>query len=224
MRLSVYLCVVVARHQPCVIHLEYKAPDQSQVKEHLYYVGKGITYDTGGADIKHSGAMVGMSRDKGGAAAILGLFAVVAKMQPRGVNVTAALAMVRNSVGSDAYVSDEIIKARSGCRVRVGNTDAEGRMVMADLLSTSESSLQRLYLHQFYVCSADEGKSIAKRRSKQVIHLRHPHGTLDQGVRSLRHHHGQRSRSGPKRLPGDPICRPHVWRSLRGVFVAPGGL
>jgi leucyl aminopeptidase len=58
----------------------------------------------------------------------------VAELQPRHLNVTAYLALVRNSIGADSYVSDEIIQARSGVQVIVGNTDAEGRMVMTDLL------------------------------------------------------------------------------------------
>jgi leucyl aminopeptidase len=56
-------------------------------------------------------------------------------LAPKGVEVRAKLALVRNSVGENCYVADEIITARSGIRVRVGNTDAEGRMAMGDLLT-----------------------------------------------------------------------------------------
>jgi leucyl aminopeptidase len=59
---------------------------------------------------------------------------VVDELKPANVEVVGAMAMVRNSVGSNAYVSDEIITSRAGIRVRVGNTDAEGRMAMADVL------------------------------------------------------------------------------------------
>jgi len=100
----------------------------------LYFVGKGVTYDTGGADIKAGGVMRGMSRDKCGAASVAGFMATVAELQPKHVNVTAILSLVRNSVGSNAYVSDEVIYSRAGLRVLVGNTDAEGRMVMTDPL------------------------------------------------------------------------------------------
>ena len=55
-------------------------------------------------------------------------------MKPPGIKVVGALSLVRNSVGENSYVSDEVITARSGKRVRVGNTDAEGRMIMADVL------------------------------------------------------------------------------------------
>lgn len=125
----------VPRHAPRIVHLEYRSPDQSQVQEELYMVGKGINYDTGGADVKAGGNMVGMSRDKCGAAAMAGFMAVCALLKPTHLNVTVDLAFVRNSIGSNAYVADEIIKSRAGVRVRIGNTDAEGRMVMADLLA-----------------------------------------------------------------------------------------
>ncbi|KAI9253845.1 hypothetical protein BDA99DRAFT_486094 [Phascolomyces articulosus] len=126
--------LAVPRHHPRFVLFEYRSPDQSKVKENLYFVGKGVTYDTGGADIKCSGHMRGMSRDKCGAAAVAGFFKTISMLQPERVNVRAGLALVRNSVGSDSYVSDEIIISRNGTRVLVGNTDAEGRMVMTDLL------------------------------------------------------------------------------------------
>jgi len=59
---------------------------------------------------------------------------VLDELKPDGIEVVGAMTMVRNSVGSDAYVSDEIVTSRAGVRVRVGNTDAEGRMAMADVL------------------------------------------------------------------------------------------
>ncbi len=122
----------VERHLPCVIRLEYKAPAAEQT---LMFAGKGIVYDTGGADVKTGGHMAGMSRDKGGAAGVAGFMKTVAEMRPDTVNVIAELGVVRNSIGAEAFVADEIIKAHSGVRVRIGNTDAEGRLVLADLLS-----------------------------------------------------------------------------------------
>ena len=76
-----------------------------------------------------------MSRDKCGAAAAAGVMATVSQLAPAGVKVVAAMAMVRNSVGSNCYVADEIITSRAGVRLRVGNTDAEGRMVRRHLES-----------------------------------------------------------------------------------------
>jgi len=99
--------------------------------ESLFFVGKGVTFDTGGADIKYNGVMRGMSRDKCGAATVFGFMLALGKLQPSHLNVVAELGMVRNSIGSDSYVCDEIIESRSGQKVLIGNTDAEGRLVMS---------------------------------------------------------------------------------------------
>jgi len=124
---------VVPRHRARVIHLEYVGEEPVQATYML--VGKGITYDTGGLDIKAGGVMAGMHRDKCGAAAVGGFFKALSELKPKSVRVIGVMCMVRNSVGAEGYVADEIITSRAGVRVRVGNTDAEGRMVMADLLA-----------------------------------------------------------------------------------------
>lgn len=124
----------IQRHQGRIVFLEYTPPDPSRIKETLFLVGKGVTYDTGGIDVKINGAMVGMSRDKCGAAAVIGFMQVVRLLQPKDVRVVIGVGLVRNSIGSNGYVADEVITARSGVRVRVVNTDAEGRMIMADVL------------------------------------------------------------------------------------------
>jgi leucyl aminopeptidase len=123
----------VERHHPRVIRLEYAAGDR--VDRTLLLAGKGLVYDTGGADLKVGGHMAGMSRDKGGGAAVAGFLKTVAELAPPGVRVVAEIGAVRNSIGADSFVSDEILRAHSGARVRIGNTDAEGRLVLADLLS-----------------------------------------------------------------------------------------
>ncbi|WP_194757539.1 M17 family metallopeptidase [Aliidiomarina indica] len=119
--------------RPCVIRLEYVP--EGPIEQTLMLVGKGITYDTGGADLKVGGHMAGMSRDKGGAAGVAGFVKAVAEIQPKGIKVVAELAAVRNNIGETAFVADEIITGRSGKRVRIGNTDAEGRLIMADCLA-----------------------------------------------------------------------------------------
>jgi leucyl aminopeptidase len=75
-----------------------------------------------------------MHRDKCGAACVAGFFQMLSVYKPKGLKVIGSMSMVRNSIGSECYVSDEIITSRAGVRIRIGNTDAEGRMVMADLL------------------------------------------------------------------------------------------
>jgi len=121
----------VERHRGRAIWLEYDSGDAEQT---ICLVGKGITYDTGGADVKAGGHMAGMHRDKGGASAVAGFMYAISQLKPKKLRVVAGMAMVRNSIGSEAYLADEIITSRAGVRVRVGNTDAEGRMAMVDLL------------------------------------------------------------------------------------------
>jgi leucyl aminopeptidase len=125
--------MVVERHRPCIVRLELD-PD-GPVTRTVLLAGKGVTYDMGGADVKTNGGMAGMSRDKGGAATVVGLVRALAERKVPGLRVIALLGMVRNSIGEESFVSDEIITARSGVRVRIGNTDAEGRLVLADLLA-----------------------------------------------------------------------------------------
>lgn len=142
----------VERHRPRVIRLRYEGG--GEICRTLLFAGKGLTYDTGGADIKAGGHMAGMSRDKGGAAAVAGFMRTVRDLAPEGIRVIAEIGAVRNSVGADAYVSDEIIRSHAGCRVRIGNTDAEGRLVLADLLShLREEALRSPEPHIFSVAT-----------------------------------------------------------------------
>jgi leucyl aminopeptidase len=123
----------VERHRPAVVTLDYRPA--GPITRTVLLAGKGVTYDTGGADLKTDGHMAGMSRDKGGAGAVAGLVRTVAALALPGVRVVGLLGMVRNSVGEESFVSDEILRSRAGVRVRVGNTDAEGRLILADLLA-----------------------------------------------------------------------------------------
>ncbi|XP_032663447.1 putative aminopeptidase W07G4.4 isoform X1 [Odontomachus brunneus] len=159
---------VIVRHAGRIIFLTYEPPT-SCVLETIMLVGKGVTYDTGGADIKCNGVMSGMSRDKCGAAACAGFMQVVNTLKPPTVKVVVALCMVRNSVGENCYVSDEVITAKSGMRVRIGNTDAEGRMAMADALyHLKEMAVSAVNPHLFTIATltghavltAGEGYSI----------------------------------------------------------------
>ena len=122
----------IPRHDGRVLWLTYTP--EGPVEKTLMMVGKGITYDTGGLDIKAGGIMAGMSRDKCGAADVAGVLKAISLLKPKGIKVVGAMAMVRNSCGNNGYVSDEIITSRAGVRLRVGNTDAEGRMAMVDVL------------------------------------------------------------------------------------------
>ncbi len=142
----------VERHLPRVVQLEYCGP--GEVQRTLLFAGKGVTYDTGGADLKTDGHMAGMSRDKLGAAAVAGFFETARRLAVPGVKVVAELGLVRNSIGAEGFVADEIITAHNGCRVRIGNTDAEGRLVLADLLShMREAAADAVQPHLFTVAT-----------------------------------------------------------------------
>ncbi|XP_043265573.1 putative aminopeptidase W07G4.4 [Colletes gigas] len=145
---------MIPRHAGRIIFLTYEPPNPACVLETVMLVGKGVTYDTGGVDLKIQGTMFGMSRDKCGAAACAGFMQVVNLLQPPTVKAVAALCVVRNSIGENSYVSDEVITAKSGVRVRVGNTDAEGRMAMADALChVKEMALCSVNPHIFTVAT-----------------------------------------------------------------------
>jgi probable aminopeptidase NPEPL1 len=108
---------------------------------HIALVGKGITFDTGGLHLKARGAMEGMKADMGGAAAVLGAFAVLAR-QRLPVRLTAVLCLAENAIGPGAYKPDDILTLHSGKTVEINNTDAEGRLLLADGLSHATRALR----------------------------------------------------------------------------------
>ncbi len=100
----------------------------------LTLVGKGVCFDTGGLDIKPSASMLTMKKDMGGAATVLGLAqAIMALGLPLRLRVL--IPAVENAVGSDAFRPGDILRSRKGLTVEVNNTDAEGRLILADALA-----------------------------------------------------------------------------------------
>jgi len=100
----------------------------------LTLVGKGVCFDTGGLDIKPSGSMGLMKKDMGGAATVLGL-AEILLMQRLPLRLRVLIPAVENSLSSDSFRPQDILTARNGLSVEVNNTDAEGRLVLADALA-----------------------------------------------------------------------------------------
>jgi leucyl aminopeptidase len=101
-------------------------------------VGKGVCFDTGGLDIKTASGMQLMKKDMGGAAHVLGLARMI--MQAKlPVYLRVLIPAVENSVGGNAYRPGDIIKSHQGMTIEIGNTDAEGRVVLADALSAAVS-------------------------------------------------------------------------------------
>ncbi len=115
-----------------LIVLDYKPAGPSPAKT-LVLVGKGVTFDSGGISIKPSADMHEMKWDMGGAAAVLGVFRTLADTQLP-LRVIGLVPAVENMPGSRAYRPGDIIVARSGLSIEVKNTDAEGRLILADAL------------------------------------------------------------------------------------------
>jgi len=108
-------------------------------------VGKGVCFDTGGLDIKPSSAMLLMKKDMGGAAHVLGLARMI--MQAKlPVNLRVLIPAVENSISGNAYRPGDVIKSRKGLTIEIGNTDAEGRVVMSDALTEAVSEKPNLLI------------------------------------------------------------------------------
>jgi leucyl aminopeptidase len=100
-------------------------------------VGKGVCFDTGGLDLKNSAGMLLMKKDMGGAAVMLGVAqAVMASNLP--VRLRLLVGAVDNSVSGNAFRPGDVIRTRKGLTVEIGNTDAEGRLVLSDLLAEAD--------------------------------------------------------------------------------------
>lgn len=118
-------------NQPCMIRLEYRPAGGSE-KPPVVFVGKTITYDTGGLSIKPREGMVGMKRDKDGGCAVIGLMQAVGSLLKPDFPVVGLLVAAENSISDSSMRPDDILTYRNGVTVEVTNTDAEGRLVLAD--------------------------------------------------------------------------------------------
>ena len=116
--------------EPKFIILEYRHP---KAKFHLGLVGKGVTFDTGGLNIKTQG-MHHMKSDMGGAAAVLATTQLIADLELP-IHLTSIVPAVENAIDKDAYLPSEVISSHAGLSIEVIDTDAEGRLILADGLS-----------------------------------------------------------------------------------------
>ena len=131
--------LVTVRYEPTV---EPSAtPARGRPVRHVVLVGKGITYDTGGLSIKPRESMVAMKTDMAGAAVAL---ATVIGAAQAGIRhrVTAVLPLAENAVGAASYRPGDVLRTYSGTTVEIANTDAEGRLVLADGLSHADADLE----------------------------------------------------------------------------------
>ena len=115
---------------PRLVRIGYTHPGATKT---LALVGKGITFDTGGLSLKPSSSMDWMKSDMGGAAAVLGTLTAVARLKPA-VNVVGYLAIAENMPGGAAQRPSDVVTSYGGKTIEVLNTDAEGRLVMADAI------------------------------------------------------------------------------------------
>ena len=108
-------------------------------------VGKGVTFDTGGLDIKPASGMLIMKKDMGGAANVLGLAHAIVAAKLR-VRLRVLVPIVENAIAGEAFRPGDILKSRKGITVEIGNTDAEGRLILADALALADEEKPELLL------------------------------------------------------------------------------
>lgn len=131
---------------PRVVHLVYR-PTRAVAgsKRKILLVGKGVTFDSGGLDLKPAEAMLDMKMDMAGSAAVLAAMSGLAESGCR-LEVHALLGLVENMTGGNAYKPGDILDTWQGKTVEVCNTDAEGRLVLCDLLAYGEAKLKPTHI------------------------------------------------------------------------------
>jgi len=134
-----------SRHKPRVIHMAH-TPKNAKVKVTL--VGKGLTYDSGGLSLKPADYMVTMKSDKSGGSAVMGIMKAVAELDLP-IEVHGFVGAVENMIGGDAYKPDDVLVAKNGKTIEIRNTDAEGRLVLADVLCYAQQEVKADYLFDF---------------------------------------------------------------------------
>ena len=136
-----------SRHKSKLIHLTYKP--KGEIKKKIVLVGKGLTYDSGGLSLKPADFMVTMKSDKSGGSAVLGIMNTVAKLNLP-FEIHGIVGAVENMIGGDAFKPDDVLTARNGKTIEVRNTDAEGRLVLADCLCYVQDEIKDIdYIMDF---------------------------------------------------------------------------
>jgi leucyl aminopeptidase len=131
-----------AEHGPRLVHVSYRPKSAPANTAPIAIVGKGITFDSGGLDIKPSSGMRWMKKDMGGSAASVGLaYWAVTTGLPLPLDIY--LSIAENAIGAASFRPGDVITARSGTTVEIGNTDAEGRLVLADALDVAVNAEEK---------------------------------------------------------------------------------
>lgn len=133
-----------AAHPPRLVQISYRPAaetgGQGENGKHIVLAGKGITFDSGGISLKPRDSMMAMKMDMAGAAVVLAAVEAAAALAlPH--RVTAVLALAENAIGDSAYRPGDVVSTYNGTTVEIGNTDAEGRLVLADVLAYAAAEL-----------------------------------------------------------------------------------
>jgi leucyl aminopeptidase len=127
--------------KPRLIDITWGKPNHPKVT----IVGKGVVFDTGGLDIKPSSSMLLMKKDMGGAANVLGLARLIMAAGLK-LRLRVLVPAVENAIAGDAFRPGDVFKSRKGLTVEIGNTDAEGRLILADALALADEEKPELLL------------------------------------------------------------------------------
>lgn len=130
---------------PRLIHLAYKPKNPKKV---ITLVGKGLTYDSGGLSLKAAASMVTMKMDKAGGCAVMGMIKAISELK-LDIEVHAFVGAVENMIGGNAYKPDDVLTAKNGKTIEVRNTDAEGRLVLADVLGYAQEYVKADYIFDY---------------------------------------------------------------------------
>lgn len=121
-------------HPPRLIHLSYTPKN---AKKRIVFVGKGLTYDSGGLSLKPADYMLTMKADKSGGAAVMAIIKAASELGLK-LEIHSIIGATENMIGGNAYKPDDVLISRAGVSIEVRNTDAEGRLVLADCLSFAQ--------------------------------------------------------------------------------------
>ncbi|MFH0882433.1 MAG: leucyl aminopeptidase [bacterium] len=128
-------------HRPVFIHLSYNPGNLPKTAKTLALVGKGVTFDSGGLDLKPADGMRDMKIDMAGSAAVMGIFKALEKWKPR-CKVEGFIAAAENMADGNAYRPGDVLTSLKGLTIEVDNTDAEGRLTLADALTYAAKTVK----------------------------------------------------------------------------------
>lgn len=129
--MGAYLAVAQGSDEPPKF-IEISYSPKGKIKKHIALIGKGVTFDSGGLSLKPSKAMEMMKEDMSGSAAMLGVMNAISQLQPKNIKITMIVAATENMPSGKAYRPGDVITAMNGKTIEVNNTDAEGRLTLAD--------------------------------------------------------------------------------------------